>query len=226
MPSKHPSHFFLGLDLGHQQDHSALIALESSTIVYDHRDPVSFEFITEKILSLRHIHRFPLRTPYTAVSEHVRDLIRQPTFHGQSSLIVDAGGPGLPVYDLLKTFHLPASLFPVMITAGDRVTKQHPFWRIPRRILLSNLHTLIYTRALTIAGEIRHARTLLKELSSLRLHLAPTGYESFEPARSSQHDDLVIATALAAYFATHVKSHLRRTGPLPGFHPDPLGLLA
>jgi hypothetical protein len=54
---------------------------------------------------------------------------------------------------------------------------------------------------------------LFRELAHLRLVSSPTGRQSLQPARSSQHDDLVFALALAAF----ANSRLRLPS-LPAYH--------
>jgi len=185
-----------GLDLGQQRDYTALVILETSTLLFPERNPVTFEFLTRHQIALCHLERFPLRTSYTAIVENLSDLLIQRPLFGLSTLVLDATGPGLPVYDLLKhARNFPATLKPVTITAGDHVTRDGRFYRIPRRHLLSHLHTQLTTRSISVSPGLPDAQALIRELAAIT--------HSFES--SAKHDDLAIATALAAWFSTQPK---------------------
>ncbi|MEZ5355234.1 MAG: hypothetical protein R2762_21585 [Bryobacteraceae bacterium] len=98
-------------------------------------------------------------------------------------------------------------------------------YHVPRRQLLSRLHTLAVQRGFTVSSKLRHARTLLHELANLRVHFqADRAYNVQEaaitPEKSTQHDDLVFAAAIALWFATTPGPHWpQQSGPLPGIHP-------
>ncbi len=76
--------FVLGLDLGQAQDPSAIGIVEGREVE----------------LHLRYLERLPLGTPYPAVVEHVSGLVQ--ALPARSALVVDAGGPGRPVVDLMR----------------------------------------------------------------------------------------------------------------------------
>ncbi|MBM3738354.1 MAG: hypothetical protein FJW39_21435 [Acidobacteria bacterium] len=59
--------YFLGIDLGQRQDHSAIAVLERHTQLTGERDPVTYTPHQVTTLVLRHIERFPLNMPYTSL---------------------------------------------------------------------------------------------------------------------------------------------------------------
>jgi len=152
-----------GLDLGQQRDFTAFAVLESSTLLYPERNPVTFEQITKTQVALRALKRFPLRTSYTDIVDLLRDLLRKPPLAASATLVLDATGCGLPVYDLIKSIRsFPARVIPVTITGGERPSRDGLFHRIPRRHLLSNLYTLFSKKDLTIARRLPLSQTLLQ----------------------------------------------------------------
>jgi hypothetical protein len=111
---------------------------------------------------------------------------------------------GRAVYDELRRAGLPVSrLVPVTITAGaglgTRPEGGHG-WNVPKRTLASVLQAVLGTRRLKVAPSLPLASVLTRELEtfSVKINLA-TGAESFEAWRERDHDDLVLAVALACW---------------------------
>jgi hypothetical protein len=226
-----PPAYFAGIDLGQRRDYTALCVVEKSTLISDDRNPVTWEFIRYELVHVTHLDRFPLGTPYPAISDSIAALVNNtlaPRQDIRSDVVValDATGVGLPVYDLLKARpRFRAFLAGVCITSGTKPTRDGLITHIPRRMLLSKLHTLAVQRAFSVSSKLRHARTLLHEFSNLRVHFEGDRVRSVSeatitPEKSTQHDDLVFATALALWFAnTHGIHSAPESGPLPGLHP-------
>ena len=119
--------YFVGLDLGQSADYTALAVVQIVRATNAEGKP-------EKHLHLRHLERYPLRTPYTEVADGVRDLLTGPPFTDDEydpsrhriakpkvELLVDKTGVGVAVTDLLKERRLRFT--PVAIHGGHRVTK-------------------------------------------------------------------------------------------------------
>ena len=71
------------------------------------------------------------------------------------------------------------------------------------------LQVLLQSGRLRIARELEHAETLQKELAAFRVKVTAAGNETFEARRERDHDDLVLAVALAAWLG-------ERQGPTVG----------
>jgi hypothetical protein len=69
------SRFYVALDLGQAADFTAFAILERM-VVLGERDPVSYEWRKEVSLRLRFVERVALGTPYPAVVERVREIVR------------------------------------------------------------------------------------------------------------------------------------------------------
>jgi hypothetical protein len=110
-----PPRYLIGLDLGSAQDFSALAILEQ------HGHGQDAEFLC------RHLQRWPLRTPYTAIASDVAGIVNRKELRGgqaRNILAVDMNGPGTPVLDLLKTHPLNARVEAIFSHGGDRVTSE------------------------------------------------------------------------------------------------------
>src|SRR4051812_47357728 len=195
---RHPM-FFVGLDLGKAQNHTALSVIERREMVSCDRDPVTQAFRTELTMRIRHLQRIPLDTPYPDIVEFVRRVVSRSELGGsggrRTSLVVDASGVGAPVVDLLRKARLPCVLAPVTITSGDRETSDALGYGVPKRDLIVGLQVAFENRWLRVSRGAAHAEEFVKELLDMRLFVSRFGgYERYE---GGVQDDLVLAAALA-----------------------------
>ena len=81
-------------------------------------------------------------------------------------------------------------------------------YRVPKRDLVGGLQVLLQSGRLKIARYLEHAETLKSELLNFRVKInIATAHDSYQAWREGDHDDLVLATALACWEAT-------RPGPM------------
>jgi hypothetical protein len=74
-------------------------------------------------------------------------------------------------------------------------------FRVPKRDLVSAVQVLLQTRRLRIAEGLPEADTLKRELLNFRVKVNPaTAHDSYEHWREGDHDDLVLATAMACWY--------------------------
>jgi hypothetical protein len=140
------SRYAIGIDLGQKHDYTAIAALEVIDIVYDRRDPISYDFERERRYRLRGVERVRLGTPYPEVVRRVRDLAARPEVAGRCTAIVDATGVGKPVVDLLRATKPASRVIPVTITGGDQESSDGSGYRVPKRDLITGLQVVIEQR--------------------------------------------------------------------------------
>jgi hypothetical protein len=193
--------YFVGLDLGQSQDPSAVCVVEMS------------ELRGLRDYSVRHLQRYRLGTSYVEIVAAVTGLMRM--LGEEARLIVDATGVGRPVVDLLVQAGL--SPVPVTITGGDRASFEGGFFRVPKRDLVSAVVVALQAKKLKISPALPDADVLVKELLNFKVRIDPkTSHDSYAAWREGAHDDLVLACALAVWFAS-------RTLGLLDVGPDPQG---
>jgi hypothetical protein len=183
--------FYVGLDLGQSADYTALAVVEDTS--------------TE--LHLRHLERYPLRTGYNVIADSVARLVRDPLLSQKRrpELIVDETGVGKAVVDMFRERRL--HFRPVTITAGDvaresAIKERGRSYRVPKRDLVGALEVPFHNGTLKVAGDLELWPTLRQELLTFRRKVSlQTGHDSYEHWRESDHDDLVLATALAVWSA-------------------------
>jgi hypothetical protein len=121
----------------------------------------------------------------------------------RTSPIVDQTGVGAPVIDYMRERGLTPKA--ITITAGDKPHSTDQWmrnWRVPKRDLITNLLVLSQKRQLKIATGLEEASSLLAELQNMRVKIdLRTAHDSYVSWREGQHDDLVFAVALAAWWA-------------------------
>ncbi len=199
--------YFVGLDLGQSADYTALAVVQSVAETNE-------EGKHERFLHLRHLERYPLRTPYTDVADGVAALMRSDTLNQDEydpsrrrvakpkvELLVDKTGVGVAVTDLLKERGLKFTS--VTIHGGEKVTRSKGAYNVPKLDLVAALEVPFHTESLKVAEGLQLWGALREELQNFRRKVnSKTAHTSFEHWRESDHDDLVLAAALACWGAT------------------------
>jgi hypothetical protein len=193
--------YFLGLDVGQRRDPSAIAVICRTETTYNERDPVTFAFRREVMLSLAYLERIPLGTEYHDVVNRVRSIAQTPELAGRCSLAIDATGPGMPVVELARSARMGCDIAPVIITGGERETYSNGAYGVPKRDLITRLQLMLECGELHVSAELREASVFVEELRNMRVKVSLGGHETFEHWRSGQHDDLVLAVALACWQA-------------------------
>jgi hypothetical protein len=208
--------FYVGLDLGQSADYTALAIVQSGK----ERDE---EGKVKPYLHLRHLERYPLRTPYTTIADGVAALMRSEALNAYEydplinrtarpkvELIVDKTGVGVAVTDLLKERGLKFTS--VTIHGGEKVTRSGRVYNVPKLDLVAALEVPFHSETLKVAEGLELWPALREELQNFRRKVnTKTAHTSFEHWRETDHDDLVLAAALACWGAVGRRSRGRRT---------------
>jgi hypothetical protein len=96
---------------------------------------------------------------------------------------------------------LAAELRPVLITAGHQILAcDDGALHVPKKELVGAVQVLLQGRRIKFAPVPRR-EVLLKELLTFKVRVTAAANETFEAWRERDHDDLVLAVALAAWQA-------------------------
>jgi hypothetical protein len=197
----HVSPFYVGIDLGQAADPSALVVLEHTTQMLPPAGTV--RPTRETFLHCRWLQRWPLGTSYTAIAADVVDLVAGPPLAG-CQIVLDASGCGRPVYDLFKDLlrkrRLTNGLHGVVITGGMAESFENGFHRVSKAILISGLQVFLGQRRLQFAAELPDVDVLIREMQNYRTRITASSNEVFA-AREGEHDDLLLALAIGAWYA-------------------------
>jgi hypothetical protein len=157
-------------------------------------------------LMLRYAERVALGTSYPQVVERVRYLVGHENLRRQCVVAVDATGVGGPVVDMLRSSQLGCEVSAVNITGGDRETHTGNLWNVPKRDLIAGVQVLLEKRGLKIARGMKETGSLVRELTDVRMTAGSGGKVRIGADGSGQHDDLVIALALACWRAKRIEN--------------------
>jgi hypothetical protein len=180
--------YLAGLDLGQPSEYTALAILQQ-TITTNPR---------EKLFAVRHLERFPLGTSYPEICDRVVDLFDEPPL-SNGTLAVDQTGVGRAVVDIIRRARPQAIIRPMTIIAGHAVVPDEAGWHVPKKELVSVMQVLLQSRRLQVARALPIAPVLVRELETFRAKITVSANETFESWRERDHDDLVLAVAMAAW---------------------------
>lgn len=213
--------FYVGVDLGQAHDYTAITVIERVLTLRPIEPATAYERATvaagnppktEKVPMYRvgHLEHMERGTRYPEQVERIKERLeelRGAVFHsgdrtyfdGQCTLIVDATGVGRPVVDMLRKQGLKP--IAVTITGADSETKADGMHRVPKRNLVSALQVLLQNGRLKIQPSLHLADTLMKEMLAFKVKITTSGHDTYgNDWRENPHDDLVLATALAAWY--------------------------
>ncbi|HEY8505548.1 MAG TPA: hypothetical protein VIL46_13270 [Gemmataceae bacterium] len=188
--------YFAGLDLAQAGEFTALAVLERSTPPRRHGggEPPAY--------ALRHLRRFPIGTLYAEVAHALAGVVREGAL-GSAPVLADLTGVGRGVLELLRKVLPSGWLVPVLVTAGHAVgADAQGSYLVPRKELVTCLQLLLQQRRLRVAPALPEADLLVRELTTFRAKVTPAGAREEELSwREGAHDDLVLAVALACWWA-------------------------
>jgi hypothetical protein len=186
--------YLAGLDLGQRADFTAFCAVRRAEAA----DPSAPGRVAWRydVVALR---RFPLGTPYPGVVAAVAGWMGQAPLAG-APLAVDQTGVGAAVVDLFRQAPGAPWLVPVLVTAGHQVTAHEGGgYGVPKKELVGVLQALLGSRRLAVAGGLPETPALVRELETFTAKVTAAGHETLEAWRERDHDDLVLAVALACW---------------------------
>lgn len=202
--------FVVGCDLGQSSDPTAIAVLEHTTGVIDAGSELERHCglsgrlqTAVEYVDVRHLERLPLGTSYPRIVQHVKDMLARPPLCGDrhlapAELLIDSTGVGRAVADIFTD----AGLRPqqVTITAGAEVTcVGRDRWHVSKTHLISVVDAMLHRGALRFAARLHEAGAMKGELQDFRRKLSDAGRATYA-ARTGQHDDLVLAVAIACWW--------------------------
>ncbi len=187
--------FYIGIDLGQAQDYTAITILQQD---------FKYKNIYTKIpiYEVRHLERIKLGTPYPKIVYRLEMLLQKPEIHhAQKVVLIDQTGVGQAVVDMMRQSDIK-NVIGINITGGSSVNEIEGGFNVPKKELVAALQVLIQSERIKIAKPLEFAEVLKQEILNFKVKIdEKTGHESFEAWREQEHDDLVLSTAIAAWYA-------------------------
>ena len=201
-----PDDIYIGVDLGQANDYTAVAVIEG-LVYYDHYRCVALDRWRGEL--------------YPAIVKKVEDIVNSYMLAGENVyLLVDRTGCVRPIVDEMFTHGL--NPIGVTITGLGEPSceylnkwKSRQAWAVPKRDLITNLVLRVQNRELTLLDHLPLAPALLAEMLSMTAKInSRTGNDSYGAEKAGEHDDLVTALSLAAWWA--------QNRPAPAFVTTPL----
>jgi hypothetical protein len=203
--------FIIGLDLGQAQDYTATSIIEMV------KEGGTWDYHVGQLERVRGMPYPDVVTRIESIATGLWELSGDyPQARQPPALVIDATGVGKPVFDMfehvrvLKGWVKPVG---ILIHGGDRVTNEGRIYRTPKRDLVAVLQVLLQNDRLKIA-KVDLRDTLKQEMLNLRQKIDPeTAHDSYSAWRERDHDDLVLAVALACWYG-EIKLRKQHQSPL------------
>jgi hypothetical protein len=196
--------FVSGLDLAQTTDFSALATLEQS--LRDRADQPKVRGQNpeqESVYTIRGLRRFERGMRYLDQAAETKKVFDRPPLQ-DTQLILDETGVGKAAIEIFRAAGIRAWIRPVVITAGHATTPtEDGGWHVPKKELAHTLVSLLEGGRLLIPRAAAEAEMLRKELQNFRVKITKAANETFAAWREGDHDDLVLAVALAAWVGEH-----------------------
>ena len=192
---------YIGFDIGQANDPSAWTALEKTLKQEfdpkNHSNPIK----ESVMLQCRHLERLPLKKEYPDIVADMKLRIDAANLKGNYTLVADATGVGKPVVDYLRREGI--TTVPIIITGGNQVNynKEIGGWNVPKRDLISSVQLELQNRTLKFANTIEQLDIMIQELLTFKIKVTAKGNDTYEAWREGDHDDLVLALAVAVWYA-------------------------
>lgn len=87
-------------------------------------------------------------------------------------------------------------------------------WTVPKREVIGAVAVLLQQQRLRVARALPHAETLVKEAQNFQWKVSPTGLDQYGAWREGQHDDVLLAVAIAAWWGKQTAPKPRKHAPV------------
>ena len=181
----------VGLDLGQRADFTALAGVERRQVG---DQPAGY--------AVRRLRRWR-EVPYTTIRDQLAERLPAWGLTVQDRLVVDGTGVGVAVVDIFREAKLPITLADITITAGFTPSRLPGGWHVPKRELVAVVAVLLEQRRIQVAEGLPESITLKSELGNFRTKITAAGNDTYGAWREAEHDDLVLAVALACWYGEH-----------------------
>ena len=202
--AQHRPMCYLAVDLAKVRDHAALVLLEYRVIPTGKRDAATYPHLYRRELRVVLVERFRIGTDYHDLVARLSRLCHHPHLVGHTQLIIEKNGPGQVVDEMIKRAKLPVSYLPVTTTGGNQVSVRGSDRFVPKEKLIGTLEYLFQQNLLKISSQIQQSDLLREELRQFERRSQRGGASKL--GAGTGHDDMVMALALAGWWAYENKS--------------------
>jgi hypothetical protein len=177
--------YFAGLDLGQASEHTALALLAQ-------------EYTSGRTgYAVRHLQRWQPGTPYHAIAAEVGRALTARELAG-CHMVIDRTGVGRAAAALFEC--VACCVQSLVVSAGHATScAEDGTLQVPKKELVAVLQVLLQGRRLRVADRLPLAQTLAREMEMFKAAIVPARVDTDLSWREREHDDLVLAVAVAAW---------------------------
>ncbi len=197
-------HYIIGADLGQTMQPTAFAVVEQRVVGLRPRGKGR----AVSSMKLRHLERLPLSVTYPQIITRLEELVegvkdeegdrRRWGTEPSTDLVVNITGSGRAIGEAMEE----AKLYPIFVTvsagAGEHKDSETE-WRIARNELIGGLQYLFQNERFEVASNMALADKFIEELEAFRRKPATLNPNDPKSWRDRPDEDLVFATALAAW---------------------------
>ncbi len=199
--------FYLGVDFGSQQDYSAFALVRQNQVVKVKQNGfggISYEDIALEY-QLLFLERIELGTAYHRIVDRIGGILRDEDLRGETMVVPDATGVGVPIIQMMRERGV-TPMTPISIHGGMTVSpNDFGGYSVPKRDLVTALTIVVQSRRLRVASDVKYRAQLVHEMQSFTLKTTKSGNDTYEALMEKDHDDLVMALAMAIWLAERRK---------------------
>lgn len=209
--------YILGVDFGSQQDYTAMALVRRVQVISASQNVAGM--ITEENLRdelhLMYLERIELGTSYYKVVERIKSIMRDEYVSGDIVAVPDATGVGIPVVQMMRREGV-SPIVAISIHGGNATSRNQDMggYNVPKRDLVTALTLVVQSRRLKVASDIKHRAHLVHEMASFTMKSTSSGADTYEALMEKDHDDLVMALAMAVWYAEKHKPAMESEPPL------------
>ena len=211
-PVAREEHFYVGVDPGQSVDPTAIVIVHRITEGSGNWEPIgtsatNWREVPATRYELRWAERLPLRTSYPDAVRHIHELVETDPIRGRCTVCLDGTGVGAAVRDMFTAAAF--DLVTITITSGAEPSYHGSGkWHVGKQDLVGCLEGALHDGSLKIARDLGEAKALADEFGAFRRTITGAGRATFG-ARTGKHDDLLLATSCALWYASRPKFRRR-----------------
>ncbi len=194
--------YILAIDLGCVNDFAAIGLLELDGYIVNKLDPLRHASDPSRYIAtykLRKLERVPLGTSYPDLIIRIKNLLESPILFNRTTLVMDATGVGIGVVQ----FAIDAGLKPIGVTftSGKSVGENDLGYTVPKLDLVMNMILCYESQKVQMSMQLENMEDFIHELKNFKMKKTNKGNDVAEAGKERDHDDLIIAVALALWYA-------------------------
>jgi hypothetical protein len=189
--------------LGSLQDATAIAIIQDEKVPLPQWAKGYRQVLGPRVLTLVQAWRLKIGIDWSDIVDFIARLMTIPPLAEDGALWVDTSGLGQPVGAMLRERRVRFT--GVMLTAGDSFTRaDFDSYRCSKMYLLSNMATVLQSGELRIARGIKDLKALMQSAEDFTMRYTAAGNLTVNTGEG-RHDDLLLATAIAAFGAKMYK---------------------